>query len=63
MSQPAKVSQCWAFDGLGSKIPANVLLRYQKAGLGVLKIAQSRLGWFVAPSEARYTLGGGGDTP
>lgn len=34
LSWPAKVDRYWAFAGLGSKMPANVCLWYQKAGLG-----------------------------
>ena len=34
LSRPAKVERYWAFAGLGSKMPANVCLWYQKAGLG-----------------------------
>ena len=34
LSRPAKVQRYWAFAGLGSQMPANVCLWYQKAGLG-----------------------------
>ena len=42
LSRAAKVGWCWAFAGLESKMPANVCPWYQKAGLGALKIPQSR---------------------
>ena len=63
LSRAAKVTHYWAFAGLGSKMPANVCPWYQKAGLGAYKNPKSRPVRFVAPSEARYALGGGVDTP
>ena len=58
LSWHAKAIYHWAFAGLGSKMHSLIVCRwYQRRVLMHKTFPRSRLARFVAPSEARYTLG------